>query len=468
MVRTRTVSYPVVSSPSWSESPTHEDVSWADTIEWTPNGYPNQSACTAEKQVYRSDGLVRLSRNYAMTGGSIGLQDEREEKAPLDQVSPVDQRRDPADVSYAAMNAINLVRMGGLRAKMNLPVFIFEFDDSARALKTVMTKVKTIHEIAQEAARRRHVGNVVGELPGQRPRWTSGIPAAALDRFQGSLGRRTLRELSGDWLLVQLGVNPTVADCKAMRGLMTNLVGQFNIDRRHLKKGQRFKAVWSCDSLPHTSDASAWVGGGTLGYTSPLYLRNGYQTGWLVPEVKTYLADEHKGVVCGVLTEDYDLSLPEWLKQKTGFGLGPGVVGWELIPFSFVLDYFYNVGAWLTQMSEYQVGSEMALKWKDGIWHSQRAVTSLYQSDSVVELDTWKDPRYPDTDPLYRFRWRSLWGERIKARSETTFTRTQVTAAGVLRDIIGGPRGMRMNPVRLGTIAALLVQLFGPKGSKLR
>jgi hypothetical protein len=125
-----------------------------------------------------------------------------------------------------------------------------------------------------------------------------------------------------------------------------------------------------------------------------------------------------------------DLKLPYEMKINAGLGGALDIVSrhdpsewgtsaydlvrasWERIPFSFVADWFVNVGDWLTSLrslevnfaqsyATYAVDVETTFKNGDFIWLSDEPVLKSFQMDRIVNVE-------PPALPLIDKRWASV------------------------------------------------------------
>lgn len=83
-----------------------------------------------------------------------------------------------------------------------------------------------------------------------------------------------------------------------------------------------------------------------------------------------------------------------WLANQMGF-VNPLSVAWELVPFSFVVDWFTNVGEVVSSMSDFvglEVENPWTLKLSDLTYEDSWTAVSQYGSWNTVGQYVWDDP----------------------------------------------------------------------------
>ncbi len=138
--------------------------------------------------------------------------------------------------------------------------------------------------------------------------------------------------ISNEWLKFHLAITPLLMDVENILRILRDLVGQ-----------SEYKRAFEEMELNYGDSVSNWVSAGALvdpwfGTNFPIYTRGSSTTKVSLQAAAfataTIRSDERK------------------LQEKLGFTLRnlPTAI-WELIPFSFVVDYFFNVGDFLNSLN---------------------------------------------------------------------------------------------------------------------
>lgn len=175
------------------------------------------------------------------------------------------------------------------------------------------------------------------------------FPPRAVDRVERSLRRRQrARTFANVWLEFHFGWEPLVKDIYSAAELLD----------QPFKPGPIKAGVHLPHSIRVVRKAGAyndWAGGDFTTYT---------HTGFRHTRIQAMMRITNPNL---------------YLLQKTGM-LNPATVAWELVPFSFVVDWFVNVGDYLQQFTE-GLGVDLvdacySYRWKD-------------ECASVKEFENW-------------------------------------------------------------------------------
>lgn len=162
------------------------------------------------------------------------------------------------------------------------------------------------------------VANAARTIAGQVRRFRRDFPSLWLEVVQRqnrpNRNRRKC-DIPGKWLELQYGWTPLLSD---IHGAI-----------QHLKKGRRKPIVTVSSSVEDevVSVQDHSMDGGVWGYRR-------FKHKWVV---KTYL---HYGLASNPLAEVSSLGL-----------VNPAEIAWELVPYSFVIDWFLPVGNWLSALT---------------------------------------------------------------------------------------------------------------------
>jgi hypothetical protein len=181
---------------------------------------------------------------------------------------------------------------------LSLPNFFLELDD----IQKLWLQFKSTLALAQRAAKGR------------------GDPVS------------TAKQLAGLDLSWNFGIKPLVGDLSSMKALLHGLLAK--LKAFDALAGKHFNRVG-------TINQSSTIKSGTFNYLGnslvPVY--------WSA----TYVVDKKAGVVFRALPREVTGGYEEILRailDALGFELNPRIL-WDAIPFTFVLDWFFDVGSWL-------------------------------------------------------------------------------------------------------------------------
>lgn len=151
-------------------------------------------------------------------------------------------------------------------------------------------------------------------------------------------GRRTLKQLADDDLMVKFGILATYRDLVDFVGIINRFLRGFE---EFVKAGKTYR--WHS----HVTNVSSAV---PL-HPPRLFTWQGHATGARSIFVESYLESCHH-----YRTMAYRIVAPEltsWLSRMRQFvdlfGVLDPAALWDVIPFSFVADWFFDIGGWLTK-----------------------------------------------------------------------------------------------------------------------
>lgn len=214
--------------------------------------------------------------------------------------------------------------------------------------------------------------------------------------------RDVTKRVADSWLALQYGWLPLISDVKGSAELLAqHMTGKpLRWAIRASKKSDRSRS--STGLLP-------WVGGYAWGkYTEKVWEQAEYRTGYLVELTNPDLAT----------------------LAQTGLD-NPALLAWELLPYSFVVDWFYRVGDYLQALSAFR-GLTVLDKWQSLLLTQ----TATVEYHGLPTVSGWDGAT-------------GRWGRRYYYRGNTVVDPPLVVNAGT-----------GMNLVRTGNALALLATVF--------
>lgn len=227
---------------------------------------------------------------------------------------------------------------------------------------------------------------------------------------------RTIKEVASSYLAYTFGVKPTVSDVTSFIGQVPERV-KLGIKQVKYAKGQPVRAGFFVKSpsleaytKPNTTSFSRAY---TLGMGQKLsevdipYITSGANSTTLArsgvvstPDWPYYLnwrvvGEEVHGCVFGRVAADMAMDI----SAIGDFRLSsdPLLTAWELLPFSFVVDWFANVGKWLKQANRLSSARKMGFYLQDGIWLSKRTDSVTYTAACSETFSEAVVPSYDAT-----------------------------------------------------------------------
>lgn len=243
-------------------------------------------------------------------------------------------------------------------------------------------------------------GDRISNLVSEVPKWIGVYKKGRVKYFDPTIGVANLQ------LTANLSVKPLVNDLCKIHDALGGM-------REHLAKFNAQGQLVNRHHYTGTQDSS-WVLKSSS-YENDSYRVEEYEKQFLTFHAAGDLTYRH------VVDNDLDLFL-----QHYGLRLTPSVI-WNLIPFSFVVDYFANVGKMMESMSKYG-GTEFKVRnYQESISartvrvkilsynqtkpNGHPAVLTYYRSDGSIDIDDFVPP---------------TGGIPIASASSTTYNRSPV------------------------------------------
>lgn len=461
--RSRSRDVQVCESMSWTTNPTYVAQTDTDAIEWLPQSDRKRQSWCRHDAVTRYTTIVaeRLEQNVYLTptAGSPAIEILSRQYCSVDRFTPVEIPMPTGQPHASVASSVIACKEGNTEVTLDVPLMVWEFKESMVGIVTVVKKFAKIAEVLVMA------DDHLTKLLWKETRGKSLKELRDLVKVYRPRAEHTLKQLSENWLLLQLGLAPTVSDCKGAVSLMTQLKGGVDADNRRNAVGNVVRASFNIKAgqIPQPAP-SKW----DRKDSEMMYIRGGMQTGSFVPaDPHTYVTYASRGVASGRVTKRTDLTLPSWLLKKCNFG-GPITFAWQAMRLSWLFDYFLSVGSSLALIDRYAASnSTPANEFHDGVWVSQRDTITKWIQMAGCDVVWFR--HYQSNPPPYQYwyvRYRTIWGQAMPVLTTTHFARDQATPSYMLTELAQSNRGMRMSLVRLGTVAALWYSLWGPK-SKL-
>lgn len=220
-------------------------------------------------------------------------------------------------------------------------------------------------------------------------------------------GRTINKRVSDSWLQLQYGWLPLVSDVTSAAELLAQIMDGGRDIRQTIKKSAR--------------DSTEIVSEGTLMWDST---PNAYL--YKYRETLSQQAVARTGYVVDITNAD--------LATLASTGLdNPMLVAWELVPYSFVVDWFYKVGDFLSALSAFR-GVTIRDKWQS-LLVTQNSVVNYYGLPSNEAKSTESTTR-----------WSRRWYQRLNTVTDPVFH---------IR------KGTGLNATRVGNAIALMAGTFG-------
>lgn len=462
--RTQATSFPIYSG-NWTETPVLHSFDSSETIDWTKVKSPKQSPChhVVGRAFDGTGAMQRVSRNFKFSGTTLMLDSTRTEWGGMDLISPSLFELPMGEPDRARSDAaLSVMETGFQKPILDLPLFVCEFKDTAKMIGELSSRVARLVNFVEHLISETDAREYIGRILGQTGRGSHYLQRVAPQVLAGKIMHgMTLKQMSRDWLLLQLGIAPTISDAQALGKLAGNILG---VGPQGLgtvtKKGTVVRCGYRVNPIPAAPVPSSWEPWS--------YLRNNWTTGYLVPTTRRACGSVVSGVVSGRLTEALEVPSTRQLKHMLGLDAGPLKLAWEATKLSWLVDYFIGVGSVLDRIARYQVACDRSIEWDDGIWDSFRTATVDGYYPGNVCTEGYLDPDYPPPNPLYRFRWRTEFGGFEPLSRTSEFLREPVgNSLAMGRMILGSLRGPRLSPIRLGTIAAMVHQTWSGKAGSV-
>lgn len=357
------------------DSLTSEKMFCEESITWEPaGGRKAYHWCQAIKHNYQASAAsLRGEGSYVgvyrirNTDGNVSFEPLSSELRYAGSGPSLTVTCGPSDDEVADAISSASVRLSSLpiRPMMNLPQAIIELKDIPRTLKAVP----------------------------RLARWLRGAGA----RKGYSLGD-SVKEVASGYLAYVFGVRPTANDVESFMGTVPERVG-VGVRQMRYKAGEPVRAAFTVkdeatlsEYKSATTSTSGWQGWNKPALNSfidvaPVGSWNGNSTAiaskgvtrtkdwpWLARyQVKSR---EVVGVVFGKVARDYSHDF-SWMDDMK-ISADPISTGWELVPFSFVVDWFADLGRWLRDMNRLSAARYSGFSLENGIWVSKRDTQVTY------------------------------------------------------------------------------------------
>lgn len=323
--------------------------------------------------------------------------------------------------------AITSVLSGGIKPTVNVPLFILELKDADTIVPALVDLAKSAQRVAAYCARNRKAEcyrqaveyieklRKAGTLTNEAYRILK-MPKLSSGEYQFAewIGnwRTTLKRVASTDLMYSFGIAPLMSDIPKIGEALNSVL----YERVNSEVCQNRKVRASFTLGPDQvigSDFPEYTGDRTVlhtMYASPI--------GSPVRSTADSIGAAGTGMPWARFKQEYhkytcyaELKSPLLGRALKSFKLGTGFAStaYELLPYSFVLDWFVNVGALIKNTELRQNALDMNLEFADGVWESHEVSTRTYvpwrevvlhEPEFRVETSsscTWTD--------LHEYRW---------------------------------------------------------------
>lgn len=185
--------------------------------------------------------------------------------------------------------------------------------------------------------------------------WANAKLAAKTKRFSRYQGRKLPGRVGNGWLEYQYGWLPLISDIYGLQELLKSKI-------------QADDLIFQVSSAASDEFAASWF------HTEPL------------PDTQYMLSGEGFEQFVKVV---YNLKVNSSRLRAAGMGVtNPLAVAWELVPFSFVIDWLYPIGSFLTGLSAPQ-GTAFVSGFEDRIISGELVYTATRYEGVAGEPVTW-------------------------------------------------------------------------------
>lgn len=401
--QSETTQMPVPNGPAgygvqWTANPlTLQSVVTEDSITWDGNGRNASHYCTAHKQNHFDGsgsslrgGACRYANWRWYNGGNwkITGPEPFEQFETFGCATPRDEVViGPTDSEIADRISSASVRLASLpiAGMMNLPQAIIELKDIPKTIRAVPRLVRFLKKL---------------------PKGLKGLSYAS-----------TAAEVAAAYLAYVFGVRPTAHDVSNFMGQVPERVG-IGVRRVQYHKGQKVRVGFSLKgeelnnyqmaTTTNTGVIGYYVGSsGTWTAQKPFLYGWGNDAGIALPGVtkswawpnlasKRLTSRELTGVVYGRVAADFSGEFS--VLDDIGFNSGLMSTAWELVPFSFVVDWFADIGKWLREANKLNAARRLGFSLDGGCWVSRRE--SLVKYVPVLTA-SWSESPSIDTSTVF-------------------------------------------------------------------
>lgn len=265
----------------------------------------------------------------------------------------------------------------------------FSEEDSNKAIEDAMIRIQSLPiqgmmNLPQAIIELKDIPKTVKAVPKLARFLKGGIK-------HGLTAANTVKEIASAYLAYVFGINPTVNDVNSFMGQVPPRVG-LGVRQVRYKRGQPVRTAvtlrsdelggWTSAYTKHQGwyayavSSGAWLRDRTPGLDwsalSTGIAAKGTTDSRDWPWLARYkiVSREARGVVFGRVANDFahDFS---WL-EDIRLNADPISTGWELVPFSFVIDWFVDIGRWLQQANRLNNARKLGFCLENGIWISLR------------------------------------------------------------------------------------------------
>lgn len=253
---------------------------------------------------------------------------------------------------------------------------------SSAAVSLASQPIKPMMNLPQAIIELKDIPKTIKAVP-KLARFLKG-PGKSLGSFA------TVKEAASAYLAYTFGVKPTVHDVNNFMGQVPERVG-IGVRQVRYKAGQPVRAGFTLrdeDTLSqYRQAATAWSGiqryslGASWADVVPVGQANLNSTA-IAPRGVTRTRDwpwtadykivsrEVSGVVFGKVANDYARDF-SWMDDMK-INADPISTGWELVPFSFVVDWFVDLGRWMREANKLSEARLSGFTLENGVWLSRR------------------------------------------------------------------------------------------------
>lgn len=330
-------------------------MSSARTISYETNGIKEFNRCTASKTEYKDWPFTALipQYRYRTTGTTAPYSYVIEASASVPAlgvaVNTVIPTVESATVSTSELDgrlydASLSVRSLGMPRIMNLPLALVELRDVKGTLKAAQDIVRFARTLGSSSA------------------------------------DRTVGEVARAYLAYTFGVKPTVGDVerfgKTFFGARVDVITRPIQYSRGDTVRAGFKLSREGDRQIPAPKVTVAPGGFSPGSNFETYYHYNSTSSYDWPTLRRYKSYECRGVCFGRVAKDYkvDLTIPQVISFNAPFL----ATAWAATPFSFVVDWFFDLSEFLSRMERTERVMEMDVAFDKGLWKSISWHTASY------------------------------------------------------------------------------------------
>lgn len=282
----------------------------------------------------------------------------------------------------------------------------------------------------------------------------------------------TIFEAARMYLTVRFGIEPTVSDVKKfLKQLGSDKLKILQVPRK-LEKGTVLRAAYKIGAsqamlnqlcgVPPNGNAvevrSTWIG------TNGVFLvpnTSGSSRPWLPGTwaLRRVRCREYRGVLFGRLKAPIEMSSSMRKMRAFEWSCPLGKTFWDLTPFTFLIDWFCDIGSVIERLDKICIGTEIRPQFESGIWHSAMMADTVYQPVISCASTVSLTGEPPDA-------WYPIWHARamnsttvsdwVRCSCESNYARAPyVPPASILLPALR----WKLSGYQLSTGAALVISL---------